>query len=119
MKMFLVLSIAFLSATTFASDSWDSCSSADGYVRMDNGVLSIEGVGEIASESVKVKVLSTVKTELEKCILKGYNSEVIAYDNTVTVEEVTYTIEENDQPSTVVLLCERGGSGIPADASCK
>lgn len=102
-----------------ASDHWDSCRSADGYVSMDNGILSIDGIGEIASESVSVKIISTIKQEQEKCILEGYNHEVIAYDNTVTVEEVTYTMEENDAPSKVIVLCEKGGSGIPANGNCK
>jgi hypothetical protein len=119
MKLVLIGLIACLTNVAFASDHWDYCSSADGYVKMEGGVLMIQGVGEIASESVKVKVLKTIRTEEEKCILKGYNTEVIAYDNTITVEEVTYTVEENDMPSKVVLLCERGGSGIPAEASCK
>lgn len=120
MRFIIVSLVIGLFSNVYASDSWDSCSSADGYVRMDNGVLSIDGIGEIASESVNVTVLSTVKTEQELCMLKNYKTEVIAYDNTITVEEVEYTMEENDvQPSKVILICERGGSGIPANDECQ
>lgn len=118
-KILVFFTLACLTSNVYGSDHWDDCSSADGYIQIGNGVLSIKGIGEIAPESVKTKVLSTIRREEEKCVLKGTKTEVIAYDNTITVEEVEYKTEENSAPEKAVLICERGGSGIPASGECK
>lgn len=119
MKLFLAALTCLSVSPAFASDHWDNCSNAYGTIKMEYGTLLLEGVGEIAAESVEVKVLSTVKQEIEKCILKNNKTEVIAFDNTTTIEEVKYTIEENEAPMTAILICERGGSGIPANDECE
>ncbi|MES2770357.1 MAG: hypothetical protein V4596_14535 [Bdellovibrionota bacterium] len=119
MKYLLAFVFMFVANAALASTQWDSCSSSDGTVTMLGSLLSIEGIGEIGSESVKVTVLSTVKDEQEKCWLKNHRTEVISYENKVTVEEVEYTTEENDSPSKSILICERGGSGIPANDECE
>lgn len=105
--------------TANASDHWDYCSNASGDISLEGGTLYIDGIGEIAEESVSVKELSVVKKERETCTLAGGGYEVIAYDNTISVKEVTFTIEEGYEPSTAIMLCEFGGSGIPANDQCK
>ncbi len=117
-KIALALALG-LSASAFASDHWDYCSSADGVVKLENGILTVEGIGEIAEESVKINQLSVVKHDKEMCVLQKSGQEVVAFENTVSVEEVTYTTEENDPETKVIVLCESGGSGIPAADSCK
>lgn len=119
MKYIMIFAFVFVGNMALATDQWDYCSSADGNVKIENGVLSVGEVGEIASESVKVTVLSKIKEDQEKCVLKKHKTEVISYVNTITVEEVKFAIEENGSPSKAVVICERGGSGIPANDECR
>lgn len=105
------------SQSTMASDMWDNCSSADRYVHLDNGILSTEALGEIPV--VSVKVLQVIKTEKEMCTLKQSKGEVVAYMNEITVEEVTFKIKSMDKDSSIIMLCERGGSGLPANEDCE
>ena len=117
MKLLALLSVLALTTNAFASDHWDYCSSADGGVKMENGTLYIDGE---PIQHMEVKVLQTLKKAEEKCILADSNppQEVIAYDNTVSVEEVSYKYLSTTAISKTILLCERGGSGIPAAATC-
>ena len=118
MRKFIALTlVSVFSFSATASDHWDMCSSADGSVKMENGVLTIEGIGETTFS--QLIVVSTLKNEEENCILKGAGTEVVSHSNTVSVEEVQYTTEENDPASSVYLICERGGSGIPANDECR
>lgn len=116
-KVLILVALAF-NFSAGASDHWDSCSDAYGEVKMENGVLRVGQLGEIAEESVQVKVVNILENTVQKCKLKKHGTEVISYENTVSVEEVTYTMEENDSPTKSFMICERGGSGIPANDSC-
>lgn len=106
-----------ISQNTVASDGWDNCASADGYVHMDNGVLSSEALGNIPI--ISIKVLQTIKSEKEICTLKQSKTKAIAYMNETTVEEVTFKLKDLKNVSTMILLCERGGSGLPASEDCE
>lgn len=116
-KLVALALVSFVSFSATASDHWDTCSSADGYVKIDHGALFIEGIGETTFD--KLEVVSTIKDELVKCTLKGSKTEVVSLINKVTVEQVHYRTEENEPLTLVLLLCERGGSGIPAGDECK
>lgn len=119
-KLILPLIIGLVISTgqsSLASDMWDNCSSADGYVHLDNGVLSTEALGEIPV--ISVKVLQTVKSEKEICVLKQSKTKVIAYMNETTVEEVTFKLKDMNKDSSIIMLCERGGSGLPAAEDCE
>lgn len=106
-----------VSQNVVASDNWDNCASADGYVHMDNGILSSEALGEISI--ISVKVIQIIKSEKEICTLKQSKTKAIAYMNETTVEEVSFKLKGLKNVSTVILLCERGASGLPASESCE
>jgi len=113
----LTLATTLSFSTSFAGDHWDNCSSADGFVRLENGQATVDGVGEVQVASVKV--LKKIKSEKQTCVLKDYNQKVISYMNDTTVEEVSYIVEKSAPASKVIVICEKGGSGIPANAECK
>lgn len=105
------------SQTAMASDMWDNCSSADGYVHLDNGILSTEALGEIPV--ISIQVMQKIETIKDMCILKQSQTEVIAYMNETTVEKVTFKTKGAAVESSIIMLCERGGSGLPAAEDCE
>lgn len=111
----LVILITLCASFAYGSDHWDSCSNASGSVKMEYGILYVNGDSVSFDD---VKVLKTLKTESEDCVLADSNPPmtVVAFDNTTTVEEVSYKYMAVDH--TTLLICERGGSGVPAAATC-
>ncbi len=114
---FIIGLIISTSQSTMASDMWDNCSSADGYVHLDNGILSTEALGEIPV--ISIQLMQKIETIKDMCILKQSQVEVIAYMNETTVEKVTYKIKGTAIESSIIMLCERGGSGLPAAEDCE
>lgn len=114
----LLLAVAFC-GTASAGDRWSTCSNADGTVKLSDDVLTIDGIGEIAEQSTKLKVLSTVKEEETTCVLKDSGETVTVYQNVITVEEVQYTTEENDPVSTEIVICQRGVGALVPPEMCK
>lgn len=113
MRTFALLALAFASPA-FASDNWDNCSNADGTIKVENGQLVIGG-DEIADHKVIGKRVLEKKTE--RCRLKNDGSTVISLMNEVSSEKIQYVYMNVKQ--TTFLVCERGGSGIPANDSCR
>ena len=121
MKELIFAALIALSSSAYASDSWDNCSDAAGTVKISFGTLTIgEGSDAIRMDSgFTRKVVSTVSDVSENCTLEGTNTEVVAYENKITVEEVTFPYPHAEEDLTTTVICEVGGSGIPAAASCQ
>lgn len=110
--LILGLSVASVSS---ASDYWDYCSDASGSVKMEHGSLYVDG-DKIAFESFQT--LSVVKKESENCVIEQTGDTMLAYENTTSVAEVRYKYMSTTQISKSTLICEQGGSGIPAAWNC-
>lgn len=116
MKSILALGLVFMmGAPALASDSWDSCSNSEGTVKLSYDNLTV-GEDEIAGP-VKVLSRKVLEKKTEKCMLKNHKSRVIAFMNEVSIEKISYTYMNTKMTAWVV--CERGGSGIPANDSCQ
>lgn len=113
-----ILSIAILavaaSSPAFASDHWDNCSNADGSVKIEGGQLIVNGDDIVGPKTLGKRVL---EKKSETCRLKNSGQTVIAFDNEVTSEKIEYVYMAVKH--TAFLVCERGGSGVPANDSCR
>ncbi len=110
---FALLALTF-TAPAFASDSWDDCSNADGSVKVTHGDLY---VNDEAVAGLKVIATRSLEKKSETCRLKNSGQTVISFLNEVSSEKVEYLYM--NVKHTIFLVCERGGSGIPANDSCR
>jgi hypothetical protein len=115
-----------ISNAAMAGDHWDNCSSADGSVRLIDGVLTVAGVegieeAQAISYSGTPKVLKKVKTEKTTCVLKDSGKKATVMENVITVEEITYALEEDGPASKIkaVVVCERGAGNLVPEEFCK
>lgn len=117
MSLFLGLSI---SSAAIAGDHWDTCSNSDGTVTLSEGVLNIDGIGEIVYNGTP-KVLKTIRKEKTTCVLKDTGKKATVMKNVITVEEITYNVEEptDNAPTTEILLCSRGAGLLVPQELCK
>jgi hypothetical protein len=120
--MNILLTVTFIlsfSFTSNASDSWDSCTSADGSFQISYGELVLPEKGPEENYVLGKLVKSVLlKTRFEKCMLENSKYEVVALDEETTYEVYEMSVGESG-PFEVEFLCNRGGSGIPAADWCK
>lgn len=109
----LTLLTTFAATPAMASDHWWSCSDANKVLTMVEGELEINGT------HVDYRTLSKreINKETEYCVLKNSGQRVISYDNTVSVMKIRYVL--NGRKLNSYLICEEGGSGIPAGDECR
>lgn len=116
-KMTIVSLMLMVSTQTFASDHWDNCASADGRVVLENGeVVLPEANTEENLQIGKLVKKVLIRTENETCRLQNGKNRVPSL-----ISETSFEIYETriaESVGTIELLCERGGSGIPANDSC-
>jgi hypothetical protein len=121
MKHLLVIisTLSFSFAAT-ASDSWDNCTSTDGYFQLSYGELVLPEKGP-EENYVLGKLLKRIliKTRFEKCMLQSSKYEVVALDEETAYEVYEMNIGDGNPPFQVEFLCNRGGSGIPANDNCE
>ena len=116
MKTAIVLS-CLTSLTSFGSDHWDTCVSADGNMVLDNGSFSKPPKNSEENYVVeKVLHQKKLKTRHETCTLQRSKSKVVSLSEEVTYEIMLVRLGETT--SKVDFICTRGGSGIPASDSC-
>lgn len=111
----LILTGLMLSMSASASDSWDSCSNADGSVKIENGLLTVQG--DEVDGDLRVLSKRVLSRKNETCRLKNSRQRVVSLINEASLEQVRYTYMGVRHNAWVV--CERGGSGIPANDSCR
>lgn len=122
MKSLIVLLLASsVSSIAMASDSWSSCSSADGFATLDWGQLEIKDQGTLSENSFQVEEVQVINEETQTCTLQKAQYEVVSYTNKTSVKKVTFDLHEPGMfpPSVVYVICEEGGSGIPANDFCE
>lgn len=122
MKSLTVFILAsFMSSFAFASDAWSTCSSSDGYATMVWDQLEVENQGVIPQNSFEVEEVQVISEEDRSCVLKNAQITVQSFYNKTTVKKVTYDLHEPGMfPASVVyMICEEGGSGIPANDACE
>lgn len=110
--------------TAIAGDHWDNCSSADGSVTLSDNVLFVSGVeGEDSPQEIAYsgegKVLKKIKTEKTTCVLKDSGKKATVMENVITVEEITYALEEDAPAIKAVVICERGAGNLVTQELCK
>lgn len=121
MKITALLLVLAFAGTATAGDHWDDCSSADGNVRLSNGMLTVGDLQEEITYSGEGKVLATIEDVKNTCILKDSGQEVLVYANTITVEQITYALEEDGPAAamTETVLCQRGAGMLVPEDMCK
>ena len=108
--MALVTGIALTGISAHATSNSEICNDSEGIVEVKDGNVTIkEGIGDVGPATTQ-KVIAEISETTENCV-EGPNY----VWTTVTVQEVTYDIEENVKGSAVV-LCTKVQTGI--DSSC-
>lgn len=110
--MALLLSLA-ISNVSMAGDHWNECSSADGNIRLSNGMLTVGDSKEEIEFTGKMKILKTISKEKTMCTLKDSGKKVLLMQNIVTVEQITVSSVEE------IVLCQRGGGNLVPEEFCK
>jgi hypothetical protein len=112
-----ILTLSLLLNFAHASDHWDNCSTADGSIRTENGeIVFPEKNSEENYMIEKVLKVVNIKEEKETCTLEGTKEVVTSLDQTFSFE--VYKMRIGESTFQAEFLCNRGGSGIPADANC-
>lgn len=112
----LIFSVLTLTQFAYAGDHWDNCSNSTADIKIENGIIQIAGQ---ESENISFKVLgkTVLKKERQTCVLKNSRQTVISYDNEASVQRIEVKAGRNKYVAYVV--CDAGGSGIPANDECK
>ncbi|AGH95458.1 hypothetical protein [Pseudobdellovibrio exovorus] len=119
-KLALLLLTTVISAQSYAGDSWSFCSSADQALRIENDVMSQDGMVSPLL-TFKVKKSQVIKKETKTCTIKNTDQKITAFDNEVSVKHVVVG-PEGGMTYMVYFICEEGGStGVPQDQliNCK
>lgn len=117
-KLVVFLITAAIGLQASAGDHWSFCSSADGSLRIENDVLSQDGLE--MPITLKVKSKQVLKNESTNCTIKNTDQKITAYSNEVSIKEIE--LRSGATKYSVYFLCEEGGStGIPQDQliNCK
>ncbi len=114
---FVMIFLALLSFSSFASDHWDNCSSADGMFVLENGEIVKPEKNE-EENYVLGKLLKKIdiKEESETYVLEGSKKKMISMEQTFSFE--VYQMSVGESKFQTEFLCVRGGSGIPASENC-
>lgn len=109
---FILISASVFSAGAYATSNSTTCSDSYGQVSVVDGNVTIkDGIGDVGSVKTQ-KLIAEISEKTENCV-EGNN-----YVWTkVTVQEVTYDIEEEVEGSAVV-LCTQVQTGISGQ-ECK
>ena len=114
--LILTLSMLVSGSYALATDHWDRCESQDQKVVVDEGRL-FDG-GQDISDFANMKVIKKVALgkRTETCKLKKSGRTVVSLSEEITQETIRWGYKMNTLEA--VVICKRGGSGIPASDSC-
>lgn len=118
MKKFLALTLVLgLTHAAQAGDHWDRCSDSGGSVTIENQELTVAGQ---PANSITFKVLgkTVLKKTKETCVLKKSGDKVTSYMNEASVQRIELSADSKNKWIEYV-ICDVGGSGVPAGDDCK
>ena len=116
-KQIIFILSTIISVNSWASDSWDNCLSAGGDVEIENGEL-VKFNQDFYPEALLEKVVKKIdiKKTTETCILENSKQKVTSIAEITSFQ--TVKLKTSNGFVNVDLICNIGGSGIPANDSC-
>jgi hypothetical protein len=117
LKKMTFMLVTALAVNSWASDHWDYCLSAGGDVEIEYGEL-VNFNSQIYPDARLIQVVKKIdiKRTTETCQLENSKQNVTSISEATSFQ--TIQLKTANGFADVDLICNVGGSGIPANDSC-